>query len=237
MRTGVLLCLSLLAFSPVAAGGRKSEVDENMASIRVLTDSEAVLALREYPRLRFRPASQIRSSLLQHLFPGTAFYTAIYRRGRPPSPLFLAVSGDSLLTMPDDFNRLLRMYNMKVTDRNVVELARAFVIIAIADEPIHFETGDPGWRQSFPAITSLTGEGKGPYDKRRASQVSVEMECRMGDGEVQTWQFYDSRNRAVRKGEWVRTGEFAMVRLAIDGKPEREYRLQWQLWSIPDDAP
>jgi hypothetical protein len=172
--------LVVAAISMAAASGRKPARQERArTSVRVLTEVETSQLASRFPGLRAR--SQIRSELLARLFPNTAFYRALYHRGRPDFPYLTSISDTSLLYLPSDFNRLLRVYNMEVTDDNKVELAKAFVLMAIGDEN-GFATG----LDSFPPVTFVNADvtehriGWMPY--------SVELKVKIG-GQLEVWHF------------------------------------------------
>jgi len=153
-----LLGLLVVAAISVAAGsGRKPvTVEQARVSVRMLTDAEVTQVGQRFPELRVQPGgiSQVSNELLEHLFPRTSFYKTFDRGGRPPFPYLIAISGDKLLNQPSGFNWLLAERDMEVTDKNIIELAKAFVVLAVGNEPItNPTTGDPDGLDSLPQIT------------------------------------------------------------------------------------
>jgi hypothetical protein len=153
-----LIGLLVVAAISVAAGsGRKPvTVEQARVSVRMLTDAEVTQVGQRFPELRVQPGgiSQVSNELLEHLFPRTSFYKTFDRGGRPPFPYLIAISGDKLLSQPSGFNWLLAERDMEVTDKNIIELAKAFVVLAVGNEPItNPTTGDPDGLDSLPQIT------------------------------------------------------------------------------------
>jgi hypothetical protein len=214
-----LIGLLVVAAISVAAGsGRKPTAAENTAiTVRILSNTEAAQIGRTFPGLRVR--SQVGSELLERLFPSTSFYGALYP-GRPPYPYLISINGDSELMMPAGFNRLLRHYGTKVTSDNIVDLAKAFVILAVVNEPTTLEEGAAP--NDSPQIVLLRGQRTDDHDSSNADAIDARIVCRIGSGEVETWEFSQSRH-TPRKGVWVKVGQFGVVYRVINGKRVREY--------------
>ena len=167
-----LIGLLVVAAASVAAGsGRKpAKVEQRVnTSERALSEVETSQLASRFPGLR--ACVQVTGELLERLFPRTAFYRALYHRGRPDSPYLTSVTDTSLLPLPGGFNRLLQAYNMEVTDDNKVELAKALVIMAIGDgnenavgldtfPPVAFMGADVTEHRIGPAIYSVQLEVK-----------------------------------------------------------------------------
>jgi hypothetical protein len=220
MNVGVALggLLVVAAISVAAGSGRKPTAAENAATtVRILSNSEAAQIGRTFPGLRVR--SQVGSELLERLFPNTSFYGALYP-GRPPYPYLISINGDSELMMPAGFNRLLRHYGTKVTSDNIVDLAKAFVILAVVNEPTTLEEGAAP--NDSPQIVFLRGQRTDDHDSSNADAIDARIVCRIGSGEVETWEFSQSRH-TPRKGVWVKVGQFGVVYRVINGKRVREY--------------
>jgi hypothetical protein len=191
----------------------------------MLTDSEAVRVGRRFPALGVQPGGicLVRDTLLDRLFPRAAFYKTLDRGGRPAFPYLVSITGDSVFRVPSGFNLLLREQDIEVTDDNILDLARAFVIIALANGPLAEPVDEFTPLNFIPRITFLGGQRIEQRDLRHPFVVDAKITCRVGSDETQTWDFYQGR-RSPSKGVWVKTGQFAAVRVAIDGKPVREYR-------------
>ncbi len=193
-------------------------------SARMLTDAEAAQVSQRFPALGVRPGgiSQVRDDLLDRLFRKTAFYRILDRSGRPPHPYLISISGDSVLPMPGGFNLLLREQNMEVTDDNILDLARAFVILATDNEPLSIQIDEFSPLDSIPRITFLGGQRIEQRDLRYPYAVDAKITCRVGSGETQTWDFFQARDKPS-KGVWVKVGQFDAVRVSTGGKPLRQY--------------
>jgi hypothetical protein len=68
----------------------------------------------------------------------------------------MAVAGDDCYFMPEEFNRLFLKREIKISDRNIISLAKVLVILALGSESV---TGLEGVSEkeliSFPQITFL----------------------------------------------------------------------------------
>ncbi len=191
IRKALIGLLVVAAISVAAASGRKPIAESPAATMRMLTDAEVAQVCQRFPDLGSQ-ISQLRSELLNHLFPNAHFYKAFSHATAPPIPYLYAADGDSLLAMPDGFNWLLRRHHYGVSDKNMVELAKALAILATASEPVvnQREMG-PGRLDSLPRITFL--------DATRAKMeewVTDAVQLKMGIGEqAEEWHFYVLRNQ------------------------------------------
>jgi hypothetical protein len=217
-----LIGLLVVAAISVAAGsGRKPAALNAAASKRMLTQDEAAQIGKRFPGLWVR--SQVRSELLDRLFPSAAFYMALRRGGTPRFPYMISISGNRVFEMPSGFNLLLRDQGVRVMDDNVVDLAMAFVILAVGSEPIvDTITGAYVGIESIPQVTFLGGKRIKQRDLRYPYAVDAKIVCRVGSGETQTWDFSQGRDR-TSKGVRVKVGQFGAVRVSVGGKPLREY--------------
>jgi len=124
-------------------------MENSTVSIRLLTDAEAAQLSQRVPKLRPQPEGIARfgSEVLERVFPTSSFYRA-YRDGLPSIPYLVAVGNDSLISMPDGFNWLLLEHGIEVSDKNIVEMAKVFVLLAVGDQ--HFRPLD-----AFPPLVFL----------------------------------------------------------------------------------
>jgi hypothetical protein len=190
-----LIGLLVVAAISVAAGsGRKPARQERArTSVRVLSDVETDQLGRRFPGLRARV--QITGDLLERLFPRTAFYRAVLpNRGVIPAYL-TAISDSGPITMPDGFNRLLGMYNTEVNDKNKVEMAKAFVLMAIGDEPNYNpETNYPTGLDSFPPVTFVDAD----VTEHRINYFPYGVELKVKiDEHLEVWHF------AIAMGKFI----------------------------------
>jgi len=190
----------------------------------MLTDAEAAQIGRKFPALGVQHGgiSLVRDDLLDRLFPKAAFYRTLDRSGRPPSPYLISISGDSVFRMPSGFNLLLREQGMRVTDDNILDLAKAFVILAMDNQPPATLIDEFSPLDSVPRITFLGGQRIKQRDLRNPYAEDAKITCRVGSGETQTWDFSQGRDK-TSKGVRVKVGQFAAVRVSTGGKPLWEY--------------
>jgi len=195
-KVGVALIglLVVAAISVAAGSGRKPTRQERaMTSVRVLTGAEADQLGRRFPGLQARV--QITGELLERLFPGTAFYRAILKYKGATDAYLTAISDSGPITMPDGFNRLLGMYNTEVNDKNKLEMAKAFVLMAIGsqtttDEEARYVVG----LDSFPPIIFM---GADVTEHRIGPAIySVAVEVQIG-GHAEVWHFATLRGKFV----------------------------------------
>jgi hypothetical protein len=116
-------------------------------SIGQAPDAEAQAILQEFPALRRRYRGEktddgpvgvfrlgrVAAAELKAAFPGVRFYRGVHAQN-PPGVYgsrfyLLAVTRDSFYDMPDGFNLLLFATGRRLTDSNVVAMARAFVLL------------------------------------------------------------------------------------------------------------
>jgi hypothetical protein len=157
--------------------------------------------------------SEVTAAQLEHMFPAARFYEGFYIM-LPATPYLMAVVGDRRYMMPAEFNRLLLDNGLQVTDKNIVELAEAFVVLAVGYQGAQ--------------ITFLDGKTLAEHDGRSESTADVEIRCRIDTGEVQTWRFSQSRLNPSKR-QWVKGGQFARALVIVGGKPVRVYRPVWVL--------
>lgn len=182
-----LIGLLVVAAISVAAGSGRRPAQQERAntSVRVMSEVETSQLASRFPGLQARV--QVKADLLERLFPNTAFYKALYHYGRPPSPYLTAISDTSLLSLPYGFNRLLRVYNLGINDKNKVAQAKAFVLMAVGDAPITDpQTGEPSGLDSYPPVifadANVTEQRMGLYT------YDVELKVKIGE-QVEEWHF------------------------------------------------
>jgi hypothetical protein len=172
--------LVVSAISVAAGSGRKPAMENSCVSIRLLTDAEAEPLNQRYPELRLQHEGIARfgSAVLERAFRTTSFYRA-YRYGVPSIPYMMAIGKDSLLSMPDGFNWLLLEQGTQVSDKNIVELARAFVLLAVGDQ--HFRPLD-----AFPSVIFL--EAKRITQEIGGISCEAKLKVRVGE-QLEEWYF------------------------------------------------
>ena len=215
----VLVGLLMVAAISVAAGsGRKPPAEQQTAvSARPLSTSEVMDILHKLPEMvpsylgdqrndtgllkLLYPFKEVTSASMERVFPGVRFFQGLDRsRADVEYPYMIAIAGDKRYAMPEGFNRLLADNGQNVTDKNIVELAKAFVISAIGDE-----------RGSFPEITFLEAK----RISRLMSGISYNARLKVKIGAtMEEWHF----------AAWQ--GQLGLVsRGTTDGKLIRQYDL------------
>jgi hypothetical protein len=120
---------------------------------------------------------------MERVFPGVRFYQGLDRSRSCGAeyPYLIAIAGGRRYMMPGKFNHLLLNGGQKVTDENIMALARAFVISAISSE--HYN--------SFPEITFMDAtRTKMEAWTTDAAQLRVKI-----DAQTQEWHFNVLRNQ------------------------------------------
>lgn len=151
----------LFAYSLVMAGGRIPKTEPVNATLRPLSVNEVMEILQKFPEMvpdnfkdeifnkgdenvikdlfNFRELEDV--DLLKHLFPTVRFIKA-NKFTKPPLPYLMAISDDKRYeNVPSLFNRLLLDNGIEVNNKNIIELAKAFVIIALEGKEITFLEG------------------------------------------------------------------------------------------------
>ncbi len=214
----------LFAVSSLMAGGGKPKIEKASANLRPLSASEIMGILQSFPEMvpgflkedvfskkdtlrlkRLFRFSELDNTLLKQIFSNARFYRGFDGK-KPPHPYLMVVVENKRYSMPSNFNRLLLEHNLEVNDGNIIELAKAFVIIALEGKEITFLEG------------KRIKEGYRPLH----IEWDVEIKCRI-NGEVQTWKFSQSRNYS--KGKWIKIGQFAVAMSFVNNKAARYYQI------------
>ena len=163
--------------------------------------------------------------LLIKVFPKTKFYKLYSAYTDPSTSYIFSFYNGQFNVMPVGFNHLLLDNGLEVTDKNIIELAKAFVVIAFMDNPyIRYWEGEQYIISAVKEITFL--EGKRIKEGYRSLHIEfdAEIKCRIND-EIQTWKFYQTRN-TPRKGEWVKIGQLGIACVFVNNKPIRSFRIK-----------
>jgi hypothetical protein len=190
MNVGVALVglLVVAAISVAAGSGRRPPVLNTASSVRMLTKAEAAEVSQRFPKLGPQPEGIARmgSDLLERLLPGSSFYRVYDYDYEPEFPYLVATSGDKLLRMPDGFNRLLHEHGLRVTDKNVMEMAEAFALLVMGNAQIYVEPNPPARLDTFPPVTFLGA--KRTKLRYGGTFYETELKLRIG-GQDEVWYF------------------------------------------------
>jgi len=199
-----LLGLLVVAAISVAAGsGRKpAKEQQGSVSLRRISSSDVMAILNQFPEMlpgRFAarksdtgfvadlfPFTEVTSAVLGRALPGVRFYKGLDFTISPPFPYLMAIAGSTRLMMPNDFNQLLLASGLKLTDENVIELAKAFVLLAVGSEPIFARMDMPLGLDTFPPVTFLDAK----RIKQDISRVTYAAKLKVRIGEqAEEWYF------------------------------------------------
>ncbi len=129
--------------APIAADWQKA-IDE--AFLRAVSDETArivqegpkaeeehysLLQLVRMPRAwgRYEP-----HPLLSRLFPAVTFYNLLSAQTIPETRYLKGYANGKFYDLPGEFNRMLLDQGQEMNDRNILDLAKAFVVIALMDQ-------------------------------------------------------------------------------------------------------
>ena len=82
--------------------------------------------------------NELVNPFLSRLFPKANFFRVNRIDIKPHIPFLIAIIGNKIYGMSVSFNRLILGHNLEANDKNIIELAKAFVIIALEGQEITF---------------------------------------------------------------------------------------------------
>ena len=189
-----LVGLLVFAAISVAAGSGRKPAEGVDVSVRRLSTSEMMDILQKFPEMvpsylgdqrndtgllkLLYPFKEVTSAPVERVFPGVRFYQGLDRSRSCGAeyPYMLAIAGDKRYGMTNGFNRLLLDNGLEVTDKNIVELAKAFVITAIGSE--HY---------SYPEVTFLDA-ARTKLDAERTTTDAARLRVKIG-AQAEEWHF------------------------------------------------
>jgi hypothetical protein len=197
-----LLAVSAISLA-VASGRTPPKEQQASVSLRRISASEVMDILNKFPEMvpsyfaternnvglltqlfRF---SEVTAAPLKRAFPAVRFYKGLDGK-KPPHPYLMAIAGDTRYLVPGDLNQLLLDNGLKVTDENMIELARAFVILAVGTERAlgnpEFVGAEGDELLSFTKLTFLSAKMQVTDEASHAAKLTV----RIGDDE-EIWYF------------------------------------------------
>ena len=142
--------------------------------------------------------------LLKYVLPTVHFYSGENFERRPRINYLTAISGNKRYNMPNTFNQLLLDNRLEVTDKNILDLTKVFVLVAILGEnyTIHY-------RRPCPSITFL--EGKSIVDKKEILPIyRVHLKVKVND-EFQIYGFN------------IKNGQIQWATMNVEGKTTTKY--------------
>jgi hypothetical protein len=143
--------------------------------------------------------------ILKNLFPKVKFYLISGEYSYPrvysehPERYIKAFFSNKFYSMPSDFNRLLNDNGFKVSDKNIIRLAQAFILISLCEENVKWVPPVrrlPGTYDStpkpsggFPKVTFLVGKRikeERMIGKKKNITYSAQLKVKVGD-EIRNW--------------------------------------------------
>ena len=128
-------------------------------------------------------------SWLNSIYPNVRFFKGIYTGilSKEPFVYLMAVKGDDCYYMPDEFNRLFQKSGIKISNRNIMSLAKAIVMLVLGSEPA---AGLEGAVEKelvvFPQITFL--EGKRIKEVIKGIAYTVKLKMKVNE-QIEDWFF------------------------------------------------
>jgi hypothetical protein len=232
----------LFAVSMVIAGGGKPKIEKVTATMRLFSGKETKELIERIPEIftdalgraasdfktdeiaelkqdtNFLKANlklkELEAPLLKAVFPNAHFYQLWKLDTRPHFPYLIAIIGNKFYHMPSNFNRLLLEHNLEVNDKNIVKLAKAFVVIALEGKEITFLEGKR--IKNFKEAKRISKN----YQKLMVTDFTYRAYLKIKiDQEIQDWYF------GVNPQD---TGQFGVVNIGIPAKGE--FHLRYNLF-------
>jgi hypothetical protein len=195
----------LFAFSMVmAGGGRPPEMYQATKIIRLSSNETEIIDNAYLHSVKIIPAEEVGRSwykfethpLLANIFPQVKFYLLVSSVSEPPTTYFRAEFNGKFYRLPAEFNYLMLDNNLEVNDRTVIDLTKAFVVIAsqelvFTDVPL-LELRETVERERYtrglPPITFW--ETKKNIEMKKSPPIyRVYLKTEIG-GKMQTWSFH-----------------------------------------------
>ncbi len=148
--------------------------------------------------------------LLTKIFPKTKIYKLYSAYTDPSTSYIFSFYNGQFNTMPAGFNRLLLDCGLEVTDKNLIELAKTFVVIAFMFDPhIMYWEGEQYIISAVKEISFL--EGKSSVDKKKVPSIyRVHLKV-MVNKEIQIYDFN------------VQNGQIQWAAMKVEGKTVTKY--------------
>lgn len=204
--------LVVAAISVAAGSGRNPPVEvQSAVSLRRVSSSEVMDILRRFPAMVPQDMasvkndtsyvtsvfefSEVTAAPLSDVFTAARFYKGL-SGSKPPYPYVMAIAGDRRYTMPDGFNSLLLDGGQEVTDKNIVALAKAFVVLAVGNQRMYGNPmfGGPQGDEllAFPQVIFL----KATRIKQETGRIAFDAKLKVRVGEqVEEWYFASWRGQ------------------------------------------
>jgi hypothetical protein len=233
---GIIFLLAV--FSLTIAWGRKPKAEQVIPTLRELSTDEIKAVTANIPTKYLIP-SEIKSvlqdmgkdndremvlgilklseingiKLLNDIYPDVRFYKGFYAESLSEEPFvyLLALTDDDCYFLPEEFNRLLRKKNIKISDRNMISLAKVIVILTLGKEPVKGLEGiSEKELVSFPKITFLEGKRINEMINEKAYMTKLKVE---NNQQIEDWFFN------------ISYGSFVVILRGDSKEPNKKYSL------------
>jgi len=193
-------------FQNMARFAQPPKEEEVKATLRRISPSEAMAILDKFPEMIPSDLAskendttfldslfdfiEVSAAPLELAFPGARFYRCLNTETKPPRfPYLVVVVGDKRSTPPGGFNQLLHDCGLQATNDNVIELAKAFVLIASGYVMVYLDD-ERGVERfgfvSFPSVVFL--DAKRMRIPIEGTSFDTELEVKVGV-RVEEWYF------------------------------------------------
>jgi len=200
--------VGLLAVCAVASEETQSEGEQVIVSLRELSTSEVVSILNEFPQMvpfyadpktesmehiaLTVPLSELTAAPLVDALPGIRFYKGLDTGTKPAIPFLIAIAEGKRYGMPNGFNPLLLDNDLEVNPGNVLEMARAFVVLAVgAQHALDYEGGG-NELLSFPQIAFVDATEEDSATVRPTDAAVLKVKT---GAQTEEWHFSVARNQ------------------------------------------
>jgi hypothetical protein len=204
VRRALIGLLVVAVISTAAASGRKPPKDQQSSvSLRRISTGEVKDILRRFPEMvpKYMASanndtsymesvfqfSEVTMAPLRRAFPHARFYKGLDFSISPPYPYLMVIAGNKRYLMPGKFNQLLFDSGLEVTDKNIIELAKAFVLLAVGSEPIFVRMDMPLGLDTFPPVTFLDAKRIKLKTNLPTDDATI-LKVKIGE-RMETWHF------------------------------------------------
>jgi hypothetical protein len=140
---------------------------------------------------------------LNSIYPNVRLFKGVYTGDLTKEPFIylMAVKDNDCYFMPDEFNRLFRKSGIKISNRNIIPLAKAIVMLILGGERVtRLDVSPEKELVAFPQITFL--EGKRIKEVVKEIPFTVKLKVKVNE-QVEDWFFNVSHGQfyVVSRGD------------------------------------
>lgn len=150
---------------------------------------------------------------LNTIYPNVRFFKGIYtgNLSKESFVYLMAIKDDDCYYLPDEFNRLFRKSGIKISNRNIIPLAKAIVMLILGSERVTGLDAAPEKELVvFPQITFL--EGKRIKEMVKEMPFMVKLKVKVNE-QVEDWFFN------------IQYGQFVLITKGEPKAPVEQYLL------------